>query len=261
VVAAEATDPGAATTHDDAKAVATVSADVSSSATSDVHDKPTGQASDQGHGLETDRDRFVRLDHAGPIRDDEGGKHATEAASDQTAMVPADSQPSVKPQHALPTETTIAPDHSTTFDKADASTGSSAAVTAPSYVVPTAATTAPDVPDAPELKTDIHVNKHGLTLGHDWIQSSRGDWQFNFSWKSDGWSHAADIGISDVHMNMSGANAFHFELPSTTHAASAAGEMFGHANSVHFNEENSGAAQPPVDHFHATLHAAHELMV
>jgi hypothetical protein len=261
VVAAEATDPGAATTHDDVKAVATISADASSSATSDVHDKPTGQASDQGHGLETDHDRFARLDHAGSIRDDEGGKHATETASDQTAMVPADSQPSVKPQHALPTETTIAPDHSTTFDKADASTGSSAAVTVPSYVVPTAATAAPDVPDAPELKTDIHVNKHGLTLGHDWIQSSRGDWQFNFSWKSDGWSHAADIGISDVHMNMSGANAFHFELPSTTHAASAAGEMFGHANSVHFNEENSGAAQPPVDHFHATLHAAHELMV
>jgi hypothetical protein len=160
-------------------------------------------------------------------------------------------------------ETAAAPNMPTDFDKADAPANGSGSVPTPSPLIHTAST-APDVPevnapDTPDMKTDIHVNKHGLILGHEWSQSFRADWQFNFSWKSEGLAHSGDIGTSLAHMNasMHGGDAFHFDLSSMTHEAPVAGDTSGH----HSNEENSGAARPPLDYFHAALHAAHDFIV
>jgi hypothetical protein len=264
MAAATPTDPESAAAHNDAPAVAIVAAVVSSDATSEAHDKHAILASDQGHALGTDRDRVELSDHAGPIPADEGGKHLTGTTSDEPATVSADTRPSVNSQQAPQTDTVTAPNPATNFDKADAPANNSGTAPTPSYLIHTANTTAPDVPevntpDTPDMKTDPHSNKHGLILSHDWAQSSRGDWQFNFSWKSDGSPHTADLGTSVTHMNasMHGGDAFHFDPSSMTHEASAAGDTSGH----HSSEENSGAARSPADHFHAAPHAAHDLLV
>jgi len=268
VAAAASSDPGNATAHNGASATAMVSAEISSDGTFEAHDKRTSQASDQGHTLHNDRDWIAPSDHAGPIHDDEGGKHVAETTSEEATTVFADSQQSVqqsvKPQHALQTETVAAPNPPTDFDKADTPANGSGTAPNPSYPIHTASTAPPDLPDVnapdtPDMKTDIHVDKHGLMPDHDWAQSSRGDWQFNFSWKSDDSpAHTADLGMSVENMNasMHGGDAFHFDPSSMTHEASVAGDTFEH----HSSEENSGAVRP-ADHFHAALHAVHDFIV
>jgi hypothetical protein len=261
-VAAQPTDRGIATAYDHGTAVMTVSADISSDATPSAHDKRTSQASDQSHTLDAVRDRMELSDHSGSIRDDEGGRHLTETTHDDAATAPANVESSAKPQHALQTETVAAPNPPPDLDKADAPANGSGIAPTPSYLIHTANTAVPDVPevnapDTPDMKTDLHSDKHGLMLGHEWAQSSRGDWQFNFSWKSDGSAHAADAGMANMNASMHGGDAFHFDLSSMTHETSAAGDTFGH----HSNEENSDAARPPADHFHAAHHASHDFMV
>lgn len=262
VAAAAASDQGNATAHNDAPAVAMIAADVSSDATIEAHDKRVSQASDQGHTLDTDPNPMELSDHAGSIRDDETGKHLTVATSDEASRASADAQPSVNPQHSLQADAVTASSPATDLDRAAAPENGSVIAPNPTYLIHTANTAAPDLPevnapDTPDMKTDLHFNKHGPILGHEWTQSSHADWQFNFSWKTDGSTHTDDLGISVANMNasMHGGDVFH--LSSMALEASAAGDTFGH----HSNDENSGAARPPADHFHAALHAAHDFMV
>jgi len=263
-VAANPIEPGSAAAHGGAPAVAIVTADVSSDATPEAHDKHTNLASDQHHTHDTDQDRMEASDHAGPIPDDETGKHLTGITSNDAAMVSASTQPSVNAQQAPRTDTVTTANPVTNLDKDDAPANDSGTAPTPSYLIHTANTTAPDVPEVntqetPDMNTDSHSNKHGLVLGPGWTQSSRGDWQFNFSWKSDDSPHTADLGTSVTHMNasMHGGDAFHFDPSSMMHEAAAAGDASGH----HSSEENSDAARSHADHFHAALHAGHGFMV
>ena len=276
LTAAERTDAGIATAHDDATAVAMVSTDTSSGATSEVHDKHTSQTSNPGHGPDTVQDRIEPFDHTGSIRDDESGKHLAATTSDDAPTAHADAQPSVTARHALPTELAIAPDQPT-FDKAEAPTNGGGAVPTPTYVVHTASIAAPDVPtapdahdlpyppDVPDVKADIPADEQGRALGHDWTHPSRGNWQFNFEWKNDGPAHSPDVGSPETHMAASihGPDMFHFDLSPTTHLADD--NMFGPRNSVHFNGEASARSQGEDIPDHTTVphahHASHDLMV
>jgi hypothetical protein len=266
-LAAEPTNLGAATAHNDATPVATVAAGVSPDATSEAHEKRTSQTTDQSHGLDPNRDRVDLFDHTGSIRDDESGKHTAGTTSDDAVTAPANAEPSVKPEHALHTEMASAPSQAITVDDPDMSTNGSGAVAAPSYVIHTAGIAAPDVPDVSDVKADVPFDKHDLTLGHEWTHPSRGGSQFNFSWKGNDVAHDADDGFSVAHMgeSMHGADMSHFDPSSTAHMTSAAGDMSGHANSFHFRGEVS--APPHADHIpeHTTIpfaaHHSHDLMV
>jgi hypothetical protein len=287
LTAAERTEAGIATAHDNATAVAMVSTDTSSGATSEVRDKHTSQTSDPRHGPDTVQDRIEPFDHihTGSIRDDESGKHLAATTSDDAPTAHADAQPSVTAQHALPTETAIAPGQPT-FDKAEAPTNGGGAVPTPTYVVHIASTAAPDAPlapdapdahnvpdahdvpntpDMPDVKADLPADEQGPALGHDWTHPSRDNWQFNFEWKNDGPAHSPDVGSPETHVaaSMHGPDMFHFDLSSTTHLADD--NMFGPRNSVHFNGEASAHSQGEDIPDHATVphahHASHDLMV
>jgi hypothetical protein len=259
-----------------------VPTDTSSGATSEVRDKHTSQTSDPGHGPDTVQNRIEPFDHTGSIRDDESGKHLAATTSDDAPTAHADAQPSVTAQHALPTETAIAPGQPT-FDRAEAPTNGGGAVPTPTYVVHTASTAAPDVPhapdahnvpdahdvpntpDMPDVKADPPADEQGRALGHDWTHPSRGNWQFNFEWKNDGPAHSPDVGSPETHVaaSMHGPDLFHFDLSSTTHLADD--NMFGPRNSVHFNGEASAHSQGEDIPDHTTVphahHASHDLMV
>ena len=282
LTAAERTDAAIATAHVDATAVAMVSTDTSSGATSEVHDKHTSQTIDPGHGPDTVQDRIEPFDHTGSIRDDESGRHLATMTSDDAPTAHADAQPSVAAQHALPTETAIAPGQPT-FDKVELPTNGGGAVPTPTYVVNTASIAAPDVPhapdahnvpdahdvpntpDMPDVKADLPADEQGRALGHDWTHPSRGNWQFNFEWKNDGPAHSPDVGSPQIQMaaSMHGPDMFHFDLSSTTHLADDT--MFGPRNSVHFNGEASTHSQGEDIPDHTTVphahHASHDLMV
>ena len=104
-------------------------------------------------------------------------------------------------------------------------------------------------------------------LGHDWTHSSRGDWQFNFSWKGNDLAHNADHGFSVAHMgeSMHGADMSHFDPSSTEHMMSAASDMSGHANSFHFRGDISAPSHADDIPEHTTIpfaaHHSHDLMV
>src|SRR5262249_45085518 len=142
---------------------------------------------------------------------------------------------SMKPHDTIHAETISAPDQPAPLDKDGAFTPGSGVTATPNYVVHTAGIAGPAVPD---VKLDIHFDGHGLMLGHEWSQSSRGGWQSNFSWRSDGPAHEADGKISSAYiMSAHGSDAFHFELSSAVH------EFL-----------NVDSAQTPAEDHHSTIH-------